>query len=88
MSRRLAPAAAVCLLLVTSAPAQVGGPLPDGAVARPGTAHFHATARAASLAFAPDGKTLATLGNEPFVPDGLRCAAAGGDSVVVWDVDT
>jgi RNA polymerase sigma factor (sigma-70 family) len=54
-----------------------GDPLPPGAIARLGTARFRQGAPVACLAFAPDGKTLATGGNY----------LEGSDRAVwLWDV--
>src|SRR5262245_43235238 len=53
-----------------------GDLLPSGAVARLGTVRLRSPGEVASLAFAPDGKTLAAR-------DGL-----GGNSIRLWDVAT
>jgi WD40 repeat protein len=79
--RRLLPAAlllTMCSALVADEPAAKdahGDALPAGAVARLGTVRLrHPSTMVTVLAFAPDGKTIASAGNGPFV--------------VVWNTET
>src|SRR5215468_5607291 len=51
----------------------LGDPLPDGALARVGTLRFRHFATIVSVAYAPDGKSVAT---------------GGRDGVRVWDAAT
>jgi WD40 repeat protein len=44
-----------------------GDPLPEGALARFGTLHLHHNGSVINVAFAPDGKTLASCGNDSLV---------------------
>src|SRR5690349_20886492 len=55
--------AAAVSLSFASASAAADDPLPDGAVARFGSPQFRDQSIGRSLAFSPDGKKLATAGN-------------------------
>jgi RNA polymerase sigma factor (sigma-70 family) len=54
-----------------------GDALPEGAVARLGTLRFRHEGEAGSVAFSPDGKTLAATNGEK-----------GGDAIFLWDAAT
>src|SRR5260370_11002953 len=68
MRRIILSLLALCL---ATAPV-VADPLPEGVVARIGSVHFWDRGFHVALAFSPDGKTLAT----------------GGENLCVWDVAT
>jgi RNA polymerase sigma factor (sigma-70 family) len=61
-----------------------GDPLPPGAVARLGTTRFRAGAGIYSIAFSPDGKTIASSSNEVTAQDVVRLwDAASGKQIRV-----
>src|SRR5438552_17577814 len=62
-----------------------GDALPAGAVARLGSVRWRNGAGIFAIAFAPDGKTLASAGGSPWAQQGVQSA----DSTVrLWDVAT